>query len=47
MEKAKAQQEVEKDLEVVANGGSQNIADLYNKGSSTTEGLANVEKLKG
>ena len=32
---------------MVANGGTQNIADLFNKGSSTTEGLANVEKLKG
>jgi hypothetical protein len=31
----------------VANGGTQEIADLFNKGMSINEGTANVEKLKG
>ena len=38
---------MENELEVIANGGTQNIADLFNKGMSTNERSANKEKLKG
>lgn len=38
---------MEKELEIVANGGLDNITDLHNKGMSINEGTANIEKLKG
>jgi hypothetical protein len=47
MDKIKEKQEVDAELERVANGGCQKIADLYNQGMAAKEATANVEKLKG